>query len=173
MSGSPNDSVLNLHISLGNTFTYKQVSIPQGHQLSIGAVRDKAITEMELHLKSHNLQPKTMPTPDNVQIFEVRDLNKTKASPSVETVVAVIPPPPGFSAIDELIDAKLERMKSEYQNQLKGVKSEYQNQLKEVERRLEEAECKHEHQLSNLQAQQQDLDNWIIMNTGIPKLSMQ
>lgn len=64
MSGSPN---VNLHISLGNTLTYKQVSIPP--LSTIGAVRDKPITEMESHPKSYNIQPNTMPTADQVLIF--------------------------------------------------------------------------------------------------------
>ncbi|KAF8625495.1 hypothetical protein AX15_005345 [Amanita polypyramis BW_CC] len=118
MSGLPN---LDLRIYFGDSLTYKQVSIPR--RWTIGAVRDKAITEMESHLKLRNPQPNTTPAADQVQIFRghrlnnltlLRDLNKTQTSSSV---LALIPPPPKFSistAFDKLIDAKLEKVKSEH-----------------------------------------------------------
>ena len=53
--------------------------------------------------------------------------------------------------MDKLIDAKLEKVKSEHDNKLKELEREHDNKLKELER-----------DLSNLRAQLHESDNWLV-----------
>lgn len=61
MPTSPN---MNLHVAFSDNLTYKKVSIPR--RWTIGAVRDKAVTEIQSHLKLPSVDT---PPSNQVQIF--------------------------------------------------------------------------------------------------------
>ncbi len=76
-------------------------------------------------------------------------------------VLALVPPPPGFSvdiAINKLVNARLEKIKREYENQLKEVEQKHEDTLERVNCELSDLQAKQQ----DLQAQLYEANNWTI-----------